>query len=202
MRNDKNLSKYLSLILRHKPETIGLELDENGWGDVSFLLSKIEDLSMDRLETIVKEDNKRRYSFNEDKTKIRANQGHSVDVDLKLTSKTPPTILYHGTSAKNEISILEDGLRKMQRQHVHLSADFETAKIVAGRRKGKTVILRILASEMYAEGYEFYCSENGVWLTDYVPGNFVEVIGYCEMYKPNNVRVAQMENRKFSEVKP
>jgi len=183
-RSDKELSKYLSLILRHQPAVIGLQLDEAGWGDVAYILSKIEDLSMERLETIVKEDNKQRYSFNENKTKIRANQGHSVAVDLQLKAQTPPQVLYHGTPSRNEAAILRDGLHKMQRQHVHLSADFETARNVAARRKDQSVILRIRAHEMAAQGHEFFCSENGVWLVDHVPSKFIEVVGYYETIVP------------------
>jgi putative RNA 2'-phosphotransferase len=194
-RSDKELSKFLSLVLRHQPSVIGLTLDNGGWADVSSLISKIDGLTMDRLEVIVKEDDKQRYSFNHDKTKLRANQGHSVAVDLQLNPMTPPEILYHGTAEKNEINILGDGLRKMQRQHVHLSQDFETAKKVAARREGKSVIFRVHASQMFSQGYEFFCSENGVWLTDYVPAMFLEVVGYCDKPSRSNSRAAEFDTR-------
>lgn len=197
-RSDKELSKYLSLILRHQPTVIGLQLDEAGWGEVAYILSKIEELSMERLEAIVKEDNKQRYSFNEDKTKIRANQGHSVAVDLQLKAQTPPPVLYHGTPSRNEAAILRDGLHKMQRQHVHLSADFETARNVAARRKDQSAILRIRAQEMAAQGHDFFCSENGVWLVDYVPPAFIEVVGYYERITPEqgSTRAEEFAQRK------
>lgn len=202
MQNDKSLSKYLSLILRHKPETIGLKLDESGWAEVAFILSKVADLSMERLEKIVQEDEKQRYSFNHDKTKIRANQGHSISVDLQLKAEKPPRILYHGTPARNEVAIMKDGLRKMQRQHVHLSADFETARTVAARRRDKSVILRILALDMFARGYEFFCSENGVWLTDYVPAAFVEKVGYIEQLGVGaTTRQEENASRSFVQLK-
>jgi len=200
MQNDKSLSKYLSLILRHKPSTIGLKLDESGWAEVAFLLSKVNDLSMDRLEKIVREDEKQRYSFNQDKTKIRANQGHSISVDLQLKPEKPPRVLYHGTPASNEIAIMGDGLRKMQRQHVHLSADFETAKTVAARRKDKSVIFRVLALDMFVEGHEFFCSENGVWLTDFVPAAFIEIVGYVKRVEPNETRRTEFNMRKGESV--
>ena len=197
MRNDKQLSKFLSLVLRHQPETIGLKLDEFGWGDVAFILNKINDLSMERLETIVKEDNKQRYSFNEDKTKIRANQGHSVNVDLQLTPVKPPATLFHGTPYDNTTAILVNGLCKMQRQHVHLSADIETARTVTGRRRKKSAILQVAATKMFEEGYEFFCSENGVWLTNHVPAKFIQLTGYLEDVEPTNTREIQMQGRIF-----
>ncbi len=168
----KKLSKFLSLILRHKPETIGIKLDKNGWANVSEILRGMK-IDMATLEKVVVENDKQRFSFSEDKTKIRANQGHSVKVDVELTEKIPPEILYHGTIEKNLKSIFAQGLLKMNRLHVHLSADIETAKKVASRRSGTTVIFEVAARQMYNDGYKFFQSENGVWLTDKVPPKYL-----------------------------
>ena len=168
----KKLSKFLSLILRHKPETIGIKLDKNGWANVSEILRGMK-IDMATLEKVVAENNKQRFSFSEDKTKIRANQGHSVKVDVELTEKIPPQILYHGTIEKNLKSIVAQGLLKMNRLHVHLSADIETAKKVASRRSGNAVIFELAARQMYNDGYKFFQSENGVWLTDKVPPKYL-----------------------------
>ena len=132
MNNDVKLGKFISLILRHKPETIDLKLDENGWADTKELIEKISksgrEIDFETLERIVNENNKKRYSFNEDKTKIRAVQGHSIEVNLELKEVVPPVVLYHGTAFKNVESIKKEGIKKMERQHVHLSADLETAE--------------------------------------------------------------------------
>ena len=172
LMNEKSLSKFLSLVLRHKPETIGLKLDANGWADVSEILRGMK-ISMSALEKVVAENDKQRFSFNADKTKIRANQGHSVKVDVELAEKIPPEILYHGTVERNAESIETRGLLKMKRLYVHLSADVETAKKVAGRRAGAAVIYEIFARQMYEAGFKFYQSENGVWLTEHVPPEFL-----------------------------
>ena len=173
----KRKSKFLSLILRHKPEAINLKLDNNGWANVDDLLKKSKskiNLSFKELEFVVKTNNKKRFSFNEDKTKIRANQGHSLkNVDLELENTKPPQFLYHGTVNKFIESIKKIGLQKMNRQHVHLSKDIETANNV-GSRRGKPVILSIQTLEMYNDGFEFYCSKNGVWLTDNIPVKYIE----------------------------
>ena len=164
-------SKFISLILRHKPETIGISLDEHGWANVEKLIagiSKTQYIDMEMLEKIVREDNKQRYSFNEDKTLIRANQGHSIPVDVELPEKQPPVILYHGTGEKYVASIDEQGRIPKSRLYVHLSLDAATAKNV-GSRHGKPVIYEVLASEMYHDGYVFYQSVNGVWLTKSIP---------------------------------
>lgn len=166
------LSKFLSLVLRHKPETIGLTLDPHGWASVPELLSKAEvsgrKLTFEKLKEIVKANDKQRFGFNEDYSKIRARQGHSLAVDLQLVPREPPNILYHGTVAKNLPSIKEKGLSRQSRQHVHLSADKATA-LAVGSRYGKPVVLEIEAKEMHKKGLSFYLSENGVWLTDSVP---------------------------------
>ncbi len=176
--SDKNVSKFISLILRHKPETIGITLDEHGWALVSELIagvSKTHAMSMEDLERIVAEDEKQRYSFNEDKTLIRANQGHSVPIDVELEQVEPPEILYHGTATKYEEKIDREGLISKSRLYVHLSGDEETAKKV-GSRHGKPVIYRIRSGEMHQDGYVFYRSVNGVWLIKAVPVKYMEKI--------------------------
>jgi len=171
-----HLSKLLSYILRHKPEEYGIVLDENGYANVDELISKLnahnENISFEILQYIVDTNNKKRFAFNNDLTKIRASQGHSVDVELGYSEQQPPAILYHGTVEKFLASIMQDGLQKMQRHHVHLSTDKTTATKVAERR-GIPIILEIKAGEMFANGHKFYLSDNGVWLTDYVPAQFI-----------------------------
>ncbi|MCT2408763.1 RNA 2'-phosphotransferase [Chryseobacterium antibioticum] len=173
---NKRISKFLSLILRHQPETIQLKLDENGWAEVSELITKSAKgrmhFSFEDLEEVVETNNKKRFAFNEDKTKIRASQGHSIDIDLALKTIQPPDFLYHGTAETNMASILEKGIQKRSRQHVHLSADKETATKV-GMRHGKPVILTIRTKEMHEDGIAFYLSANGVWLTDFVDAKYI-----------------------------
>ena len=170
-------SKFLSLILRHQPEAAGITLDRQGWAEVAPLLAGMQKaghpVTQDMLEEIVRTDEKMRYSFNEDHSKIRANQGHSVHVELGLTRKAPPEFLWHGTAERFLVSILAEGLRPMSRQQVHLSADRETARKV-GQRHGKPVILRVRAGDMHRDGAYFYQAENGVWLTDNVPAVYLE----------------------------
>lgn len=169
-------SRFISLILRHKPETIGITLDEHGWANVEELIagiSKTQYIDMAMLEKIVATDNKQRYSFNEDKTLIRANQGHSIPVDVELPKKEPPAILYHGTGEKYVKSIDEQGLIPKNRLYVHLSGDEATAKSV-GSRHGKPVIYEIYTGEMHSAGYVFYQSVNGVWLTKNVPVKYMK----------------------------
>lgn len=173
-----DISKFISLILRHKPETIGISLDEHGWANVDELISgisKTHNFNMEMLEEIVRTDNKQRYSFNEDKTLIRANQGHSIPVDVELDEVKPPQFLWHGTGEKYVISIDEQGLIPKSRLYVHLSKDEETA-INVGKRHGKPVLYRIRAEEMYNDGYRFFLSKNGVWLTKEVPIKYIEKI--------------------------
>lgn len=172
----KETSKYMSLILRHKPETIGITLDEHGWADVDELIegiSRTQNFNMDILEEIVRTDEKQRYSFNDDKTKIRANQGHSIEVDVELEEKEPPEILWHGTGEKFATSIDNIGLIPKSRLYVHLSKDEETATIV-GRRHGKLVLYMVNTREMYKDGFKFFLSKNGVWLTKEVPVRYLE----------------------------
>ena len=176
-RNLSNeLGKYIALILRHKPEVIGITLDEHGWANVEELIDGIRknnDFNMEMLEEIVKSDNKQRYSFNEDKSLIRANQGHSIPVDVELEKKNPPDVLYHGTAVKYEGFIDEQGLKAKSRLYVHLSVDVETATNV-GKRHGKTVLYKVLAGDMQKAGYDFFLSANGVWLTKSVPCEYLE----------------------------
>lgn len=172
----KETSKYMSLILRHKPETIGISLDEHGWANVDKLIagiSKTHEINMDILEEIVSSDEKQRYSFNDDKTKIRANQGHSIQVDVELEEKEPPMILWHGTGEKFVASIDEQGLIPKSRLYVHLSQDEETAFKV-GTRHGKPVLYMVKAADMFKDGYKFYLSKNGVWLTKEVTVKYLE----------------------------
>lgn len=169
-------SCFLSLILRHKPETIGISLDEHGWANVDELIegiSKTREFNMDILEEIVRTDEKERYAFNEDKTLIRANQGHSIPVDVELEKAEPPEKLWHGTGEKYVASIDEIGLIRKSRLYVHLSKDKETA-LKVGSRHGKPVIYTVKAREMYQDGYAFFLSKNGVWLTKEVPVKYLE----------------------------
>lgn len=177
--NQKETSKFISLILRHKPDVIGITLDEHGWANVDELIagvSKTHPINMDILEQIVAEDEKQRYSFNEDKTLIRANQGHSIPVDVELEEKEPPEILFHGTGEKYVDSINKSGLIPKSRLYVHLSSNEETAYKV-GTRHGKPVIYKVKSKKMYQDGYKFFCSVNGVWLTKAVPVRYIEIIG-------------------------
>lgn len=174
--NKLKLSRFISLILRHKPDTIGITLDEHGWASVSELLSGINacgnEIDMKTLEEIVAEDDKQCYSFNDDKTKIRANQGHSVNVDVELKKAEPPEILFHGTGEKYVSSIKSEGLKPKSRLYVHLSSDRETA-VKVGSRHGKPVVFEVNSGEMSRRGFEFFISENGVWLTKFVPAEYL-----------------------------
>lgn len=172
----KETSKFMSLILRHRPETIGISLDEHGWANVDDLIAGIAktcEFDMEILEKIVRTDNKQRYSFNDDKTLIRANQGHSIAVDVELDELEPPTELWHGTGEKYVKSIDKQGLIPKSRLYVHLSKDRETA-VQVGQRHGKPVLYMVKAGEMYQDGYPFYLSKNGVWLTKEVPVKYLE----------------------------
>ena len=178
MSDLQSTSKYISLILRHKPEVIGITLDDHGWADTQALIegvNRTHPLTMELLEEIVRTDEKQRYSFNADKSRIRANQGHSIPIDADLAETEPPEMLYHGTGEKSVASIEREGLRPMSRLYVHLSPDTETARSV-GSRHGKPVIFIVLAGEMHRSGYRFYRSANGVWLTKEVPVRFLKRI--------------------------
>ena len=169
-------SRYIALILRHKPETINIKLDEHGWANVDELIkgvSKTHPLTMEMLEKIVEIDDKQRFAFNEDKTFIRANQGHSVSVDVELREKIPPKVLYHGAAEKYVESIERSGLISKSRLYVHLSETVETA-IKVGTRHGKPVIYTVDTERMTADGFKFFLSVNGVWLTKRVPLEYLE----------------------------
>ena len=173
------VSKYLSLHLRHQPDRLGLTLAAGGWVEVDLLLQRCGEsgfaISRSELDEVVALSDKKRFSFDDTGNLIRANQGHSVDVDLQLVPAEPPERLYHGTGASALPLIMQDGLRKMNRHHVHLSADIETAKKV-GARHGKPVVLVLGISAMIKAGYQFYVSANGVWLVDAVPVKFLSVL--------------------------
>ena len=174
----EKLSRFISLVLRHKPETIGITLDNNGWAQTEELLkgiSKTRYIDMTILEDIVATDNKQRYSFNEDKTKIRANQGHSVSVNIDFEEVKPDFVLYHGTAEKYIDSILSTGLQPRTRQYVHLSKDIETATKV-GARHGKPVILEINTKEMIKDNIKIFKSKNGVYLTSSVSIKYIKRI--------------------------
>lgn len=163
------LSKKLSYVLRHRPDSIGIQLDEQGWTDISILLEKL-DVSRIELEYVVSNNAKQRFSISSDR--IRANQGHSIKVNLGLKSILPPIKLYHGTTHDRYKLIKVEGLKKMNRNHVHLSEDIETAKKV-GSRHGKPFILIVDSKAMTSDGIEFYKSDNGVWLTEFVDPKYI-----------------------------
>jgi putative RNA 2'-phosphotransferase len=169
-------SKFLSLVLRHRPEAVGLTLDEQGWVEVDVLLSAAEDhgrvISRDLLDEVVFTNDKQRFAFSADGQKIRANQGHSIPIDLALAPQEPPDLLYHGTAVRFLGAIRKQGLKKMRRQHVHLSPDEDTA-VRVGQRHGQPLVLSVDSAAMHAAGYIFYRAYNGVWLTDHVPPNFL-----------------------------
>jgi len=171
-------SKFLSLVLRHKPETINLKLNAEAWALVDELLAKMnaygERLSLGELQEVVNLNAKKRFAFSEDGQYIRASQGHSLQVDLKLQAQKPPTLLFHGTAHRNLESIQKKGLVKGERQYVHLSSDRETA-LAVGQRYGKPIIIKVNTAAMLADGLSFYKSENDVWLCDYVAPIFLEL---------------------------
>ena len=182
MINEKQLveiSKFLSLVLRHKPETIGIQLNENGWTDVDKLIEKSNSygIKFDKeiLTLVVGTNSKKRFAFNETLDKIRANQGHSVNIELGYINQKPPEILFHGTGEKSVQSILSSGLEKRSRQHVHLSSDIETA-VKVGQRHGRPVVFKVFAEQMHIDNFEFFLSDNGVWLTDNVPTKYLKII--------------------------
>lgn len=173
------ISKYLSKHLRHTPDRLGLTLSPGGWVSVDDLLAACAarqfSLTRSELEKVVASNDKQRFSFDATGTLIRANQGHSVEVDLQLEAQIPPHILYHGTGETSVNSILQTGLLKMSRHHVHLSSDIEIAQKV-GMRHGRPIIFAVDAAVMYQAGFVFYCSENGVWLVDAVPTTYLKIV--------------------------
>lgn len=174
--HQRTVSKFLSLTLRHQPGSIGLTLDAQGWADVPQLIKCAAkhgvQLSMPLLREVVANNDKQRFTLDEENQRIRANQGHSVKVDLGFTPKTPPEFLYHGTASHTVESIRRHGLSPQSRLHVHLSATRDTARTV-GARHGKPVVLTIKAGELAQSGHLFYLSENGVWLTENVPASAI-----------------------------
>lgn len=174
------LSKFLSLVLRHEPERIGITLDSNGWVAVEELLAAAaragNPIPRERLEEVVATNDKKRFAFSPDGSLIRASQGHSVEVDLGLPPAVPPERLFHGTATRFVDSIRAEGLCSQSRQHVHLSPDEETA-VKVGQRHGKPVVLFVKTGAMHRDGHVFYRSENGVWLTAAVPPGYLEFPG-------------------------
>lgn len=170
-------SKFLSFVLRHRPDIIGIQLDGGGWVEIDVLVEASvahgKALTRELLKETVRTDDKQRYVI--EGTKIRANQGHSVDVDLAIAELAPPTLLYHGTATRFLDQIRNEGLKKMSRNHVHLSEDVETAKKV-GQRHGKPVVLAVLATSMTKDGHKFYLANNGIWLTDHVPSIYIAAV--------------------------
>lgn len=164
-------SRCLSYILRHCPESIGLELDDHGYGDVQKILDALN-ITLKQLDTIVREDEKQRYSYNVDHTRIRANQGHSIPVNADLKEVQPPDILYHGTATRFVSSILEEGILSQTRLYVHLSQDKETATKV-GSRHGEPYVFIIDTKQMYKDGYKFFLSENNIYLTKIIPTKYL-----------------------------
>ena len=176
--NTRRISKFLSLILRHKPETIGITLDREGWATTQEIIdgmnAKGMPVTLEMLQEVVATNDKQRFKLSDDASRIRANQGHSIPVDLGMEAIAPPPVLYHGTATKNQAAILREGIQKRKREYVHLSADIETATKV-GQRHGTPVILEIDTTKMYEEGILFYRSENGVWLTDFVAAEYISI---------------------------
>lgn len=179
MNNLVKLGKYLSLILRHKPDVIGIELDKHGWASVDELIEGINKtgrfINEEILDEIVETNNKKRYQYNDDHTKIRANQGHSINVDVDLKERIPPNLLYHGTALNYLDKIKQLGIKKMNRLHVHLSKDIETAKNV-GKRHGQPIVLVIDTKAMVEDGYVFYFSNNGVWLCNDIDYKYIKEV--------------------------
>jgi len=175
--NRTKISRFLSYVLRHNPQAADITLDPHGWADVPELIvgmSKVHTpMTMEILEEIVRKDAKGRYAFNEDKTLIRANQGHSVPVDVEMAAGTPPEVLWHGTATRFAASVETNGLRPGNRLYVHLSGDPETAANV-GRRHGRPVVYRIRSGDMARDGYIFFRSANGIWQTKAVPARYLE----------------------------
>jgi putative RNA 2'-phosphotransferase len=177
--DDTRISKFLSLVLRHKPEEIGLKLNDEGWAHIEDLIDNSKqkgfDLTIELLKRVVENNDKKRFSFSEDFSKIRANQGHSIDVNLQLKPTQPPVVLYHGTIKKNITSIFEKGLLKQNRNYIHLTNNYDLACTI-GKRYGSPVVLEVAALQMHSKGYDFFISKNEVWLTDHIPPEFIQPI--------------------------
>ncbi len=171
---DQKVSKFLSFVLRHKPDSIGLTLDQNGWANIAELIQK-SNLMLTKaiIEMAVRDNDKQRFAISSDGKYIRANQGHSINIDLDLKPVMPPITLYHGTAKRFMESIKLHGLTRQNRQHVHVSSSLETA-IKVGRRHGSVVVLLIDSGKMHQDGYVYFQSENGVWLTKEIPGKYLK----------------------------
>jgi putative RNA 2'-phosphotransferase len=176
-RTLKDTSKFLSYILRHKPDAIGLDLDPEGWADIEELIEKADiPITRDLVHEVVATSDKKRFAISADGLSIRANQGHSVAVDLGLEPVEPPEFLYHGTATRFLGNIKAQGLLPQNRQYIHLSADHDTA-VSVGQRHGKPVVLIIPALQMHQQGHQFFQAKNGVWLTKLVPADTLQVTG-------------------------
>ena len=174
------VSRFLSLVLRHRPEMIGLSLDEQGWASIDDLVRLSQDsrepLTRELIDEVVRTNDKQRFRISDDGLRIRASQGHTIPVDLGLPARQPPEKLYHGTATRFLGSIRHQGLHPRKRRHVHLSSDRHTARQVGGRH-GQAAVLTVLAGEMARAGHEFFLSDNGVWLTASVPPEFLQFEG-------------------------
>lgn len=193
----ERVSKFISLVLRHKPEEANLVLDKYGYAQVdelvAYLNKKYSGFTVTDLDTIVETDDKQRYSYNNDHTKIRANQGHSFPVDLGLEAQQPPLLLFHGTSTKYLDSIMKRGIISKSRQYVHLSKDVDTAHTVGLRHGAGTVILVVSANQMWGDGYKFFLSDNGVWLVDEVPTKYFTLWHVNSSFDLNHLKVVAGE---------
>lgn len=181
-KQQKRISKRLSLHLRHDPQGLGITLEDGGWVEVDVFLQAFSKkhfpISFEELQQVVRENDKQRFGFDETGSKIRAHQGHSAKVDLRLEPQTPPDTLYHGTAQHVLDAILQEGLKSMSRQHVHLSTNIDTMMAVARRhvkRDGEAVIIQVNTKAMHESGHLFYKSDNGVWLSDFIPTEYLEV---------------------------
>ena len=178
--NRIKISKYLSMILRHRPQAAGIELDAHGWADIDELLAGMQKryplFDREMLEQIVARDEKQRYAFDETHARIRANQGHSIQVDVELQEKIPPDVLWHGSARRFDHAIRREGLKPMSRLYVHLSKDTETA-LKVGKRHGEPVVYAVDTKAMVKDGYHFYLSANNVWLTRSVPPHYLREEG-------------------------
>jgi putative RNA 2'-phosphotransferase len=172
----RKISKFLSLVLRHQPQSIGLTLDAQGWADIDAVVERAGAHGMaltgQEILSIVAASDKQRFALDDTGRRIRANQGHSIDIDLELELREPPPVLFHGTAEANLAAIRAEGLKPGRRQHVHLSRDAVTATAV-GQRHGRPVVLQVAAGRMWSAGHSFFLAENGVWLTDAVPPAFI-----------------------------
>lgn len=173
----KRISKFLSYALRHRPDEVGLELDSAGWAEVSAVLDAADEhghaITLDELRIVVRDNDKQRFAFSPDGSRIRASQGHSIEVDLGYAPTEPPEVLFHGTVDRFLDSIRQQGLRKGKRHHVHLSRDPKTA-VQVGERRGRAIVLRVRASAMHRAGFQFFLSQNGVWLCEHIPPEYIE----------------------------